>query len=196
MPFSQTSRTPRTSACGPNVPLSPDILKRINLTSGMANAGLGMLKDGPKLRWPQAFLNAAFDDDRKQIEQNIAQALAQGQMGPVDLSLVGTLRDQVFNMGDKLKQMVQDVPAGQYMNGKQFLSELNASLGTLKDPNIANYFSGQYVARAANVNDLVSEMTAKGLRFAPAVTSDQPAYTAFYQSLLTYDAQMSQMASR
>src|SRR5207253_2795049 len=99
-------------------------------------------------------------------------------------------------MGDKLKQMVKDVPAMEYIDGKKFLGELSASCATLKDPNVANYFSGQYVANGPTVYDLVTDMTARGLQFAPAVSGDEPMYAVFYQSLLSYDMQMSQMASR
>jgi hypothetical protein len=181
---------------GPPVPLSADTLKHINLTSGVTNAGLGLLKDGPKLRWPRALMDAAFAEDRKQIEQNLAKALAQAKTGSVDLQLVGDVRDQIFNMGDKLKNRVQEVPAGQYIDGKKFLSELTASTGTLKDPNVTKYLSGQWAAQASTVGELVQEMTAKGLKFAPAVSGDEPYYTALHQSLLNYDVQLTSTASR
>jgi hypothetical protein len=34
------------------------------------------------------------------------------------------------------------------------------------------------------------------LQFAPALVADQPSYTVLYQSLLQYDVQMGQVASR
>ena len=44
--------------------------------------------------------------------------------------------------------------------------------------------------------DLVQQMTTQGLHFAPATQDDQPAYSVLYQSLLTYDYRLSQLASR
>jgi len=46
------------------------------------------------------------------------------------------------------------------------------------------------------VAQLVDDMTRNGLKFAPANPGDEPAYTALYQSMLSYDMGLTQLVSR
>jgi hypothetical protein len=181
---------------GPAVPLDQEMLKHINLTTGVTSAGLGILKDGANFRWPTVLRDQRFDDGRKKLETMTAQALAQAAKGPVDLDLVSQMRDTVDGMQTGLKQVVKDVSPSAYMDGKRFLRELDASYVTLKEPNVSNYFNAKWAPQGATVYDLTDYMLKNGLQFAPAVSGDQSSYTALYRAMSTYDLQMSQAVSR
>ncbi len=181
---------------GPIVPLDQAILKNINLTTGVTSGSLGVLKDGPKLRWPVILQNSNFDENRRQLEMQVAKALTEAMKGPVSLDLVSDLQSNIDTMQVILKQMVNDVGPEPYMNGKKYLRELTASCATLRDPNVANYFNGTWVAQGQTVYDLADYMTKNGLKFAPSVSGEQAAYSALYQSILTYDVRLSQAVSR
>jgi hypothetical protein len=181
---------------GPAVPLDPATLKHINLTTGVTSTGPGILKDGPKLKWPSVLQDARFDATRKVVDTQTAQALEQAMKGPVDPSLISQTRDTIEAMKVLLKQMVKDVSPGPYMDGKRFLNELDDSYAALKSPEVANYFNGKWSAQGATVAELVDYMMKNGLQFAPATAGDQPYYTAFFQSLVTYDVRLTQNVSR
>jgi hypothetical protein len=181
---------------GPPVPLDPETLKHINLTTGVTVSGPGILKDGPKLRWPSVLRDDRFLATRTVVDDLTAKALEQAKKGQVDLDLIGQARDTLQTMQVVLKQMVKDVSPGPYMDGKRYLGELDQSFVALKSPEVANYFNGKWSAQGATVFDLADYMIKNGLQFAPATAGDQSFYTAFYQSLLSYDLRLSQMASR
>src|SRR5262249_14696193 len=130
------------------------------------------------------------------IDTQTAKALEQAMKGPVDPALIGQVRDTIETMKVLLKQMVKDVSPGPYMDGKRFLNELDESYTALKSPEVANYFNGKWSAQGATVADLVDYMMKNGLQFAPATAGDQSFYAAFFQSLLTYDVQLTQTVSR
>jgi hypothetical protein len=180
---------------GPAVPINQDLLKHINLTTGVTSAGAGALKNGSKLQWPVALKDSAFEENRRQLERMTEDALQQAKSGMVSQTLVSDMRATIETMQVVLKQMVKEVPPGPYIEGKKYLRELDTSFAALKDPNASNYFNGKYSAQGATVYDLTSYMANNGLTFAPAVSGDQPSYTVLYQALLTYDVQMSQSVS-
>ena len=66
---------------------------------------------------------------------------------------------------------------GPYM-GPEVVNDLRSSVQSLRNPDVAQYFQGQFRPQASTVAELAREMTAHGLRFAPATQGDQPAYSA------------------
>lgn len=182
---------------GPAVPLNPDTLKHINLTTGVATSkGVGLLKDGAKLQWPIALQATDFQADRKKLDDMTAEAIQQAKSGMVAGSLISDMKAHVGTMQVVLKQMVDNVEPGPYIDAKKYLRELDTSYTALKDPNVANYFNGKYAAQGSTVYGLVDYMINNGLQFAPALAADQPSYTVLYQALLQYDVQLGQTASR
>jgi hypothetical protein len=45
------------------------------------------------------------------------------------------------------------------------------------------------------VGELVQQMTREGLRFAPAVSGDEPYYTSLHRALVDYDMGMAQLTT-
>src|SRR5262249_7101761 len=56
---------------GPNVPLTEDTLKHVNLTGGTSSGNVGMLKEGTKLAWPETLQAEAYDVPRKRLTRNL-----------------------------------------------------------------------------------------------------------------------------
>jgi hypothetical protein len=180
---------------GPAVPLDQAMLKHINLTTGETAGNIGLLKAGPKLTWPVVLQDDQFKAQRGGIDVMLATAFDQAAKGPVDPKLIRNMSDANDRMGVILKQMVKDLSPSDYIDGKRYLRDLDDSIRSLSNPNVANYINGNWSAKGATVYDLSKHMIKNGLKFAAATPGDQPYYTAFYQALLSYDMQMTQAAS-
>jgi hypothetical protein len=176
--------------------VDPEVLRHINTTTGGTNRSIGILKNGPKLKWPTVLLDARFDTTRKVIDDQTAKALEQAMQGPVDPTVISQVRDTIDTMRVILKQMVKDVSPGPYMDGKRFLGDLEDSYIALRDPNVSNFVTGKWAPQGATVYELVENMASRGLSFAPATAADRPFYTALHRSLVTYDVQLTQAVSR
>jgi hypothetical protein len=90
----------------------------------------------------------------------------------------------------------QSLSPTDWIESTSFLDDLRGSIQTLRSQNAANYFNGKYAAKGATVADLVANMTAQGLQFAPASPGDEPSYKVLQQSLSAYDYRLAQLASR
>lgn len=95
-------------------------------------------------------------------------------------------------MDAKIAELTPD----QYVQAARFLRELRGGFNVLKQSDVAKYFSPNATAQGSNVAELVAHMTANGLRFAPAVSGDEPYYTALHQALVTYDDGIAQLVTR
>ena len=179
-----------------SMPLDEEMLKHINVTSGRGDGNVGLLKNGGKLSWPDALSGPQYKNDRDQIGSGIADALKQAEFnGKVDGGTVNQLRRDVDTLGRQLKSNIGDVGVNDYIEAKTFLSNLDSSIVILKQPDAGSYFSGKYDLKAKNVNELVKNMTDKGLTFAGAVPGDESAYNALYQAMANYDNALHATAS-
>ena len=59
-----------------------------------------------------------------------------------------------------------------------------------------NYFNQKWVAKGKTVAELIQNMTAAGLRFAPATPGDEGAYRALHFALVAYDDGITQVAAK
>ena len=171
---------------GPDVPLDEDTLKHINLSGNQTLSSVGLLRDGGKLPWPSAFFGDDFNDQRKELDQLASEALRQIGSGPVDPGTLASMKQKADKLQKQLKSKVDDLSPNEYIKARRFLTELNSTFNALEDPNVAKYASGKWAAMGRNVGELVQEMTRQGLKFAPAVAGDDPAYTAMHGALVAY----------
>jgi hypothetical protein len=189
-------RDQRGGVIGPAVPVDPTVLSHINLTTGTTTAGVGMLKDLRRFHWPLPLLDDAFNDQRTQLETLARQAADEAPSGMVDPRLQRDLQRGVNGLIAALKGKVDDYTPTQYIQSMRYLRELNDSFKVLQDPNVASYFSDKYRATGSTVAELVQNMNARGLTFAPAATGEEPYYTTLYSRLASYDYGLHQLASR
>jgi hypothetical protein len=181
----QLKKTP-----GPTIPVESDILHQINFTAGTpgTSGGIGLLKDGGKLEWPALLEDdAAFADDRQTITQLAGEVSASAQRGEIDTRKVRKMGQSVEHMMSDLKSHVRGVDINDYIAAKKYLGELQGCVAQLRSPNATKQFDGSWEARASTVAQLVGDMTKKGLKFAPAVTGQEAAYTSLHRSLADYN---------
>jgi hypothetical protein len=61
---------------------------------------------------------------------------------------------------------------------------------------VAGQFAKAVKPQTNTIGDLIDQMNAQGLRFAPAVSGEESAYNALYQSLVVYEGNLAQMEGR
>jgi hypothetical protein len=171
---------------GPTVPLNQDILHHINVTSGMTTGSLGLLKDGGKLQWPLPLQDASYETDRKRLDELAPMAYEQAKYGPVKADILNNMIEAVKNINSTISHNIMALTPKQYSQSKSYLRDLDGTINGLQDPNIANYASRKWAATGNTVGELVVQMSQQGLKFAPAVQGDQPAYTALHRGMVEY----------
>ncbi len=181
---------------GPLVPLAPDLLKHINVTTGVTRGSTGLLKAGGKLTWPFALRAPSFDGDRSNIDKLVREAVSQAPSGEINYTTLSTLDKGLQQLQGDIDAQIADLTPDQYVQATRYVKELKGGLNVLKQPDVSKYFSPQWKAQGSNVAELVAHMTANGLKFAPAVSGDESYYTALYQNLAAYDDGIAMLVAR
>ena len=156
----------------------------------------GVLKDGGKLRWPVPLQDDQYKENRQRLDELGPQAFQEAQQGAVQVQTIRNLTESVDAMIEQLKKNVGKIPSNDYIPSRRYLTELEGSIRTLKDPNVANYANGKWAARGDTVHALVSNMDRLGLKFAPAVEGDEAAYIALHRALVAYESGLTSVAGR
>lgn len=173
---------------GPNVPLNPDTLKQINVTTGAGSGNAGLLKDVGSLNWPIGLQNLSGSEPlRKQIDALLVEATKQAAGGRVDAGTVTELERAINRLRNDLVGQVGNFGFQAYTEAKRYLRELDDAVALLKRPDAAQYLSGKFSAQGRTVKELVEYMTAHGLKFAPAVSGQESAYSSLQNALVSYD---------
>ncbi len=183
-------------ATGPQVPLAPGVTNQVSLTTGTTSTGNGLLKNGPKLRWPFALSDPAFDAGRADIDKLMKSAYEQVQTGQVDFAVLRQLNTDLDHMQGTLKDMIETMPPTQNIQGMRYVRELRDTVKALEQPDAQAMFVADRSDTARSVGDLVRIMTSKGQKFAPAITGSEPAYNALYASMVTYYTALTQPTIR
>ncbi len=179
--------------------LDADALKKINVTSGHGG-NLGVLKplaNSGKLSWPLSLRSPTFDQLRRRVESNAADAIDRAKInGEVDAAVMKDLLDDVKQLHRTLEDSVGDLSPATYIEAKRYLNLLDDSMRALQDPNVKNYFNnGDYAAKGKTVADLIDNMAKNGLTFAAATPGDEAAYRAVQTYLAAYDDALTRLAS-
>jgi hypothetical protein len=181
----------------PPVPLDPEWLPHINLTTGVTTAGVGMLKDMTRFKWPQSLRKKTFEKERTQIEELTRQIVSQARGGKeIDADLLDKLTDAVDGMEQRIQVMAPDLTPSQIVQSSRYVHELKDSLKVLMDPNAANYFNDKWKAQGDTVDQLVAYMTGQGLHFAAATSGDEPSYTALHRAMVTYVSRLKSISGQ
>ncbi len=185
---------------GPNVPLDEIDLTQINVGPGNEAGNIGLvrnLKQGDKLTWPVAVRGEAYAEAREKLDARLPGAVSllrtQKPLGDGDIR---DLEDSAKKMIETLNANIGDLSPTQYITAKRFLSQLTDAISAMKSPGAMNYFNGVWVAKSKNVAELVNYMKEKGLRFNAASPGGDAAYRALYFAFITYDANMTLIATK
>ncbi len=177
-----------TSSTGPDISLSPEVVKHINVTTGKTRGGVGLLRDDGKLTWPFVLRQSMFQDPRKQLNQLVPQAVKQARSGEVDV-------DTLNQINAAIKELEQSVDAGasgelsssQFIEASRYVRELKDSAKVLQQSDVAKYFRSEWTPKGSSVGDLIKQMTSQGLKFGPAVSGDESYYTVLHRAMVDYD---------
>jgi hypothetical protein len=188
-----------TGVRGPMIPLDPQVVSHINVTSGTqvsaSRSTLGMFRDGAKFDWPLGLADDHFDKTRAAVEQYTTSAIKQLMTGGrADAKTLRGLNRSIDSLRADLKTQVADMSASDYTQALRYVNDLRGAARQMQGPDAGNYFNGQWKAEGSTVGELVSNMTKRGLSFAPATPGNESFYTALYQGLRTYDLAVAQMA--
>jgi hypothetical protein len=181
---------------GPPMPLPPDLLRHINVTTGVTRGSTGLLRDGGKLSWPFVLRQPLFDGNRAAIDKPLAEAVRQAPSGEVSVTTLNALSTALTQFQTDVDARIAELTPDQYIQATRFLRELRGGFNVLRQSDVAKYFSPNATAQGSNVAELVAHMTANGLRFAPAVSGDEPYYTALHSAMVTYDDGIAQLVTR
>jgi hypothetical protein len=173
-----------------SAPLDQSILKHINVNTGTTEGGNTRLLREGKIQWPLALKESDFAADRKRIEKLLPDAIQQAKAGEVDGDTLDSLVSAVKKLSNHLRSKIADISSTDYVRAKRYVTELENATKVLQDPNVANYY-GKWTARGNTVGELVKNMTDNGLKFAPAGTGDQAAYTSLHRIMANYDVALS-----
>jgi hypothetical protein len=181
---------------GPLVPLDPEMLRHINLTSGTTQGGVGLFRDGGKLQWPLVLKSQDYEAERKKMDTLAPLAVQQAMSGQVADETLEGLGDVVASLRTKVDAAARDMAPNKWVTANRYVKELDTTVKALQDPNVSKQFNGTWSARGTNVASLVDQLTQQGLKFAPAAPGDEPSYTVLYNALVTYDMGLAQLAYR
>ena len=193
--FNNIKRAQLGGLRGPMVPLDPNVLRNINVTSGTTNGSVGMLRDGGKLEWPLILRSAPYRSDKDKIDLLAKQAYEQAVAGMIADDTITGLTEAVDALRSKVDADTPDMTFDQGIKASRFVNEMKGTIRTLQDPNVSRLFNGQWSAQGASVAALVDNLTQKGLFFTAAAPGSETYYTSLYNSLLSYDMALSSLAS-
>src|SRR5262249_49720618 len=148
------------------VPLDPDLLRSINVTTGKESNNIGLLQNGGQLDWPLALRGPT----QKMLVPLFPELVAGAAAGELELALFAEVSKGVRALRDELRSkfMNEEVDASLYLDANRFLNSLDSALRAVRSPSAARLLNGSYAARGHSVAELVQNMTSSGLRFAPA----------------------------
>lgn len=182
-------------AAGPEVPLPPDLLRHINLTTGITYGGVGLLRDDGKLTWPFPLRQSTFDKQRKKLDDEFQKAVKQAHSGEVDVNLLNDIGSTLQELQDNIDARVNDLTPGQFTQASRYARELKSSYQVLQQSDVSKFFQASRTAQGSTVGELVRQMTKEGLRFGPATSGDEPYYTSMHRLLVDYDSGISQLSA-
>jgi hypothetical protein len=174
-------------------PLSPEMLAKINVTTGKSGGNLGLLKDG-KITWPLLLRSKReFEKDREHLNHLVSQAYRQAVQGQIEADVLVDMQGGVTDMRQLLSTMARSAgdqaswTPTMYFDATSFLNQFDDAIKVLQQPDAAHYILGAYAAKGRTVAELVAYMAEHGLRFAPATAGSESAYTALHKALAEYD---------
>jgi hypothetical protein len=170
---------------GPPIPVDEDVLGHLNITPTQDSGNPGMLKNEGKFQWPVALRGPQFKEERETLTNLSPAAYEQAIRNRVDPGTLDAMTAAIKHLQDQLTGNIKDLTPRDYAEARRFLSNFDDALTLLRKPNSGDYFSNKAV-KGKTIGELVQHMLNKGLRFAPALPGDEPAYTAVHRGLVVY----------
>jgi hypothetical protein len=182
----------QSSAVEPSVALSQTTLSGLNLTATGTNGNLGIAKDGGKIDWTDALMEAPFDDSRKRFSGNFETAMNDVQAGKQpDRAVIADLRRDYKSLSDTLSDKVADLSPDDYNSSRRRLNQLKVALDGLTDRRALRSFNSAWKKDVRNVAELVSYCKNNGVEFGAATADgDRACYESAYYSVRSYEREV------
>jgi len=181
MPFIQ--RLAFQGVQGPPIPLNPDALRRVNVTTGDGGLSIGILRNQP-IPWPMALRGETQRKLDPMLKSAVSQATTNSlEPGPYKQvqSMVKQLEDEFF-----FKFKNEQISTSDWLVETPFIENLKIAVRALGLPEASRLLDGTYAARGNNVPELVANMTGGGLTFAPANPGDETVYRSLNAAFTNY----------
>jgi hypothetical protein len=177
---------------GPHISLEPEIVRGLNLTDGATRGSLAMTRDEGRVDWTESLQESAFDELRGRFGTAYNQALeAVGYGKTPEVATLRELRSILRDMGEKLNDLVHDLPPSRFIESRRLLNNLGHTVRGLSNPRLVKAANQGWWKNIRTVADLVAHCLQNGLEFGPAVApADFPAYMAAYFALLSYEREV------
>jgi hypothetical protein len=168
----------------PVVALDGAMLSRINVITPYAAGSAGILKKGGVVTFPIVLQG----ETQQELAEQLQEAVANCVNGTLELKTYQQVRATLDQLKQehKTKFHKSEINGSSYLIGKRFLDSLEDSVTMLEQPGAAQLLSGSYMAKGEHVAALIQNMIQQGLKFAPAVPGDEPAYMSLHASMVTY----------
>jgi hypothetical protein len=172
---------------GLSIPLTAELLQRINFTREGKKGSTAMLTKAAGLEWPAAMKAETFKKDREQIETLLQRARESMKKGGT-ASSIKELADAVQRLNPALALQVDELTPVQYIQAKRLILHLEDTVKLLEDPDASRFLKSaeQVVAKSNTVASLAANMKERKLRFAPAAPGEEKAYTALHGAFAEY----------
>jgi hypothetical protein len=165
-----------SSARSAVVPLSVDEVKRIPFKlgeKGVTRFSIARLTAKGSKTWPIAFQDDRFIRDRREFEHALADVLEQQYKGAVQKQAIEALNKTVDNLEDRLNRVFGPSMDIRYLEGKNRIKEMRATVEMLKRLAIEKALSDLDTYAGTTVNDLRVFMHKHNLQFADAEDPDE-----------------------
>jgi hypothetical protein len=160
------------------------VLGHLNLTNGKGHAGI--FRNQSRLDWPQELLTSTYQDERQLVDASIPIALRQTGNGGSDPRTLDELNHSTQALRQKLKGRVAEITPASFVEAGRFLTYLEEGLRLLSQPKAGEQLAASLGDKDMSIGQVVQYMRDKALRFAPAMTGDEPAYVAMHRALVGY----------
>jgi hypothetical protein len=182
---------------GPTISLTEEDLSKIQVIAAGTRGCPGLLRER-RLSWPSLLRRDGVQEERRQLEDLLAKAAWQVARGEDACKKFQHIETALEELEKKLLAVVRidTCTPNEYLEAKRFLRDYKTAVKLLQSHEVDKYLDGTYSARGKTVAELVKHMTARGLRFAPALDGDEAAYVALHRSLAWYNSALRDGGSR
>jgi hypothetical protein len=172
---------------GPSVPVDPEVVRSLTVTSGADNGNVGLLKDVDNLEWPTSLVGQTQMDLDTMLKEATYAAAMKGKVVPAAISKLNRTTD-MLEQEVKTKFHKSEIDGGEYLEGTRYITRVRDAINALKLPTAGKFLSGAFGPRGDTVDQVVYSMASKGLTFARAQPGQEFAYIALHRSFVNFAA--------
>jgi hypothetical protein len=169
---------------GPNVPLDPGVVSNLNIALGDDGGNAGMLKEFNSIQWPPVLVSP----EQQHLDDLFKKAVSEASVGQVPLTTIRDITKQTDALEAALKNKYykSEIDGSDLLDGNRFIARLRDGTKALKAPNVTRVLAGQLAPRGDTIDELVENMSGKGLTFARAQPGQEDAYVAVHRAMVNY----------